>query len=87
MSNKIFKYSLIITDKQTINLPRFADILKIDYRNGELFFWARVNPKHETYPVTFIIAGTGHVLPKMALNHIETVFNGPFVWHIFVEAD
>ena len=44
---KIFKYELSIKEKQTINLPIGAEIIRVDDVDGKFFLWAIVTPEEE----------------------------------------
>lgn len=78
----IYKYAL--TPK--VLLPKDASILKAGMQSGGLYIWALVDP-NETTKVerTFEIVGTGHSFDYERLKYtfIDTIFDGPFVWHIF----
>jgi hypothetical protein len=39
----IYKYSLGCLEKQTIDLPRGAKIIRVDSIGGQFFLWAMVN--------------------------------------------
>lgn len=44
---KIFKYELSIKEKQTIQLPIGADIIRVDDVDGKFYLWAIVNDEEE----------------------------------------
>ena len=78
-------------------LPTGSKILHIDKQRDDvvanrLFIWAETNPDWEASeapPATrriFEIYGTGWEIdevPNSELHHCKTVFDGPFVWHIY----
>ena len=78
----IYKYNLT----PTVLLPKDASILKIGMQNGGLYIWALVDP-NETTKVerTFEVVGTGHSFDYNDLKYrfVDTIFDGPLVWHIF----
>jgi hypothetical protein len=52
--NKIFKYTLPCLEKFTINLPKDAQIIRVEDVDGQFFLWAIVNtdpswPKETRY--------------------------------------
>lgn len=40
---KIFKYELGVLEKQILELPKDAKIIRVDSVNGKLFLWAMVD--------------------------------------------
>lgn len=81
----IFKYRLLISDRQVVNLPRGATILSAGLDPaGELCLWAAVDTDNPKQPREILIFGTGHLLPDIVtLRFIGTVNQGPFMWHVF----
>jgi hypothetical protein len=78
----IYKYQL----KPMVLLPKEALVLKAGIQNGELFVWALVDPNETTHiERLFEIVGTGHSFEHGYLTHrhVDTIFDGPFVWHIW----
>ena len=67
-----------------LNLPKYAQILKIALQGEALCVWVLVDrAQKQKVRRAFMVFGTGHDnIPDYA-EHIETVFDGPFVWHIF----
>jgi hypothetical protein len=78
----IYKYELA----RTIALPINSQILKAGMQNGIMFIWVLVDENEkQTYYANFEIIGTGHSFEFDYLNHtyIDSLFDGPFVWHIW----
>ena len=85
---RIFKYPLTITNKQRIEVPMYATPLKVAFQDGQLYMWCQVTPSRETVSLPIHIFGTGHELPYIPLNHLETVFDvHGYVWHVYIGAD
>ncbi len=87
MSGTIYKFQLTKSARQLVELPKNAEILKLDVRDTELFIWAFVesgpeeNIKHEIF-----IFKTGHPInDRHKLKYLNTVFDGYFVWHVFMK--
>lgn len=80
---KIFKYELVLKDKQEIQIPKHATILKVAMQNGSLCVWCSVTPSRKNVPITFYIVGTGNPMPLVPLNYLDSVFDDVYVWHIF----
>jgi hypothetical protein len=78
----IYKYELT----QTIQLPIDSRVLKVGMQNGIMQMWVLVDPNQkETSQRNFEIIGTGHSFEFDYLTHtyIDSLFDGPFVWHIW----
>lgn len=80
----VYKYELgplgITTD---VVLPAFASVLSAGIQEDNIFIWVLVDD--EEYPVTrqFVTYGTGWEIYEDDVSHIDTIFHGPFVWHVF----
>ena len=81
----IYKYKLDVTDRQSLQLPKSYQILKVDMQNGVLCLWALVDPDNDSVCCTIDIIGTGHagIDDNTPRRHLNSVFDGPFVWHVF----
>ena len=86
----IWKFSLVVTDRQTVTMPVGAEVLSVQMQGNVLCLWAVVNPDAERIIRTFEIFGTGHPMPDvlkegLARLHIDTVQarGGSLVWHVF----
>jgi hypothetical protein len=78
----IYKYELT----QTIQLPIDSQVLKVGMQNDIMQMWVLVDPNQkETSQRNFEIIGTGHSFEFDYLTHtyIDSLFDGPFVWHIW----
>lgn len=45
--NVIYKYTLPVQEKYTIELPKYAQIIRVEDVAGQFFLWAIVNPESE----------------------------------------
>ena len=78
----IFKYELT----SEVLLPKGALILRAGTQGDTMFIWALIDPNEKEHiEREFIVVGTGHPFEYEYLKHrfVDTVFDGPFVWHIF----
>ena len=78
----IYKYELA----RTITLPINSQVLKVGMQNGGMYIWVLVDENEkQTYYANFEIIGTGHSFEFDYLTHtyIDSLFDGPFVWHIW----
>ncbi len=84
----VYKYQLVVTDRQEIKMPKEAKILTVQVQNGQPCIWAKVNPDNDTEKVAIRIHGTGHQIPDgERLEYIGT-FQLPrysLVFHAFKE--
>ena len=86
--SKIYKYTLEITDFQSLALPFNAEILSVQAQNNSICLWAKFKDESETEERYFRIIGTGHEFEEKNpsvenLNFISTVQLNGLVWHIF----
>jgi len=84
---KVFKYDISINDYFTVNLPKGAQVLKVEFQYNKPQLWALVDPDAPTEERTFRFAGTGHSIndaPEQ-LKFINTfqMKNGALIFHIF----
>lgn len=86
---KIFKYPIDITDKQSFSMPVGAKILTVQVQNGNPFIWAMVDPEAPTEEVTIRVHGTGHpIYDSSNLEYISTfqsMYGVNLVFHVFKE--
>jgi hypothetical protein len=73
----IWKFTLKITDFQSINLPKESQLLTVQIQKGVPCIWALVNPNKKKEEIQIRIFGTGHP--------IEENFNGKYVGTFQVE--
>ena len=79
---RIYKYEL--EDGRGVEMPIGAKVLTIQTQNGLPYIWALVDIDAECDFRYFTIVGTGHDFPNADdFNYINTIQDGPFVWHIF----
>lgn len=79
----VHKYNFEITDEFKLELPYKHKILKVCIQptTGLPTMWVSYCPIDPKQEVNFRLVGTGHT--HRAQVHIETFFQGPFVWHLF----
>jgi hypothetical protein len=78
----IYKYEL----KSEVLLPKDAMVLKAGMQGNGMFIWVLVDPNEKTHiQRTFEVIGTGHPFDygRMEYRFVDTIFDGPFVWHIW----
>ena len=83
----IYKYP--IPDAiNSIDLPLGSQIMKADFDpTGQLCIWACVDTEADTENIKIWKIGTGwplnDMLEKYKVSYIDSVNEGPYVWHIF----
>lgn len=86
MAKRVFKYPLLTSDKQSINLPLGYQILKVDTQDEMPHIWVLVD---DTAPMTDTIIrthGTGHeIYEPDNLQYIGSyqLLRGRLVFHVF----
>jgi len=83
---RIYKYTLSITDEQTVELPLGAKILSIQTQGEMPQLWALVNDLQERKQSRRIrICGTGHQIPDSPGEYLGTfqMHDGSLVFHAF----
>ena len=88
MNKVIYKYPLDEVDRQTISMPKGAEILSLQVQNGTPCIWALVNKGADMEDRTFVMIGTGHPIMDELYSGAEyigtaIVFNDTLVWHVF----
>ena len=85
--NKIYKYPLEITDKQSVSMIANAEVLCVQMQTGTPCIWAMVdNDQTEKENRTFFTYGTGYDIPNDAeILYVGTYqhMNGSLVFHVF----
>jgi hypothetical protein len=86
-SKTIWKFPLVVTDFQTVPMPRGAVIISVGNQGDDqcISLWAIVDPDEPPQDREFEIFGTGNPMSGMFANRkfIGTVQMSPFVWHVF----
>lgn len=82
----VYKYQLSQNRETQVELPKGAEILKVDVQNDTICLWAKVNPdKKKKEARTFEVFGTGHPMPDFERRFLNTFFvqGGTYVFHAF----
>ncbi len=88
MPNTIWKRVLEHTDKQTVVLPRYSEILFAREQYDQICIWFKCDPEiKDTQEKTIYIVGTGYTLPEKARRHLgsASLFQGELIFHVFEE--
>lgn len=86
---KIWKYSIAITDRQTLYIPgfvRFLPTVHFSPVDTEIWIWAIVDPTRASRDAKVIrVFGTGNLMmvDPSKIQYIATAQTGTFFWHIF----
>lgn len=93
----IWRYSLLLSDHQTIRMPKNAVILSVNAQYDNLCLWAMVDPKKPTEDRDIEVFGTGHPIHEdmgverkfigtvvtYKTNHHDPGLVSSLVWHVF----
>ena len=84
MTFKVFKYQMPIQDAVELEMPKGAEILRIDVQREVLCMWALVQTDAPKVTRRFRIYGTGHDVDERGVFR-GTFFhrNGALVFHVF----
>lgn len=82
----IYKYPLVITDKQTLTLPANAEVLTVAAQHGQPCIWALVDTDAELKPCEISMRGTGMPCFHTRGDYIGTaqLLDGKMVLHVFL---
>lgn len=84
MKRSIWKFPFMVSDTVVIEMPVASTVIHVGVQHGRLCLWALVWTKNKVESRTFLVRGTGHPCDELnASDHIGTVQDGPFVWHVF----
>jgi hypothetical protein len=77
---KIYKYHILPNTR--INLPSEAKVIHVGLPDGAYapYIWVELNPEDPVIERRFTMFGTGQGVTGQ---HLGTVFQGFFVWHIY----
>ena len=81
--DKIYKYTLEITDRQILKIPESWFLLDIQNQNGKIVMWVRVSPDNELFDNAFYIIATGQDLHDKCDEHLGTIQIDKMVWHVY----
>ena len=79
----IWKYQLKLTDEQTVNMQKDAEILTVQLQGCSLCLWARVNPSNSQESRNILIHGTGHQVDDKAKYIATFQCSVDMVFHVF----
>lgn len=82
---KIYKYVLNLTTFQTVEIPRNATFISCQLQNDNITLWYLVTVENKPDTKTIMIYGTGNIIHENTslLDHLGTIQQGGFVWHVF----
>ena len=83
----VWKYPLVITDRQSVRAPKGALPLTVQLQGGTITLWMEVDPKAPLEDHYFYVVGTGNEVPEKAMLFVGTVQMLPYVWHVFEELE
>lgn len=84
MKRVIYKYPIPFFPEQKLRLSQAAEVIHVGMQEGTITLWAMVDTDAPTENITIRIYGTGHEIdPNLVLYPLGTVFDGPYVWHVF----
>ena len=82
----IHKFPLILTDKQSFDLPADVEFLTVQVQRGVPCLWALIETDNPTRPHEIAIYGTGHLVRGDGTRYYIGTFqleHGAHVFHVF----
>lgn len=85
----IYKYELDLRlhmhgEYYILRMPKGATILHVgSQKPRHVHIWATVNTEAEIEDNPIFVVGTGQAMPIIDVEHIGTVTDGMFIWHVF----
>jgi hypothetical protein len=90
----IYKYKIFTEDSlirnqgiASVDMPKKAKILCVQMQDSQPYIWAIVDPEEKTEVRKIRIIGTGWKMEKIEGEYLDTVQQGPLVWHIFDQTE
>lgn len=81
----VYKFKLVLTDTQTIQMYENAVLLSVQNQAGVICFWTLCDTDKPQSDMTIKIYGTGHPIDNLQIKFLGTVQVGITVWHVFWE--
>ena len=80
----VWKFPLVMTDRQTVQMPMGAEILTVQMQGEQCCLWALCEPENVMRPREILIHGTGHPVGDIT-RYIGSVqiYSGALVFHVF----
>lgn len=82
----IWKFPLLLTDRQTVEMPLPATLLTVQLQGQSQHeapqLWAEVDPEGEKVRIEVAMIGTGHPLPE-GMRYVSTIQYGSLVFHFY----
>jgi hypothetical protein len=79
---ELFEMTAAVVPHRVISIPADARLVAVAMQGPRIFGWFVVDPSAPSEPRAYRVLGTGHDVPEDG-THVGSVFDGPFVWHVF----
>ena len=87
MTKQVLKYALYGTGPINVDMPAGAIVIHCDWQKGRPHLWALVDTDVEAiYTRVFYVVGTGWDIDFSIKDHIATILEDGYVWHVFEES-
>lgn len=86
---RIFKYPLVVSDRQYVTMPIGAELLTIQLQHGKPYLWAWVDEHAVPSAQAIMMCGTGQPFPEGKMGkYLGTLQldGGDFIVHTFAGA-
>lgn len=79
----VYKYEFAVANEVDVEMPSGAEVVAVGSQDtNHICLWAIVDTDKPVTTRKFQVCGTGHPLDSVG-PYIGTVFDGPYVWHVF----
>ena len=85
----IWKFNIVTTDRQTVSMPRGAEILTVQVQNGAVCLWAKVDTEAPSQLRDIETFGTWHPMAEESgarrqyIGTYQLRRGGDLVFHVF----
>lgn len=83
MNKVVYKYGPLFVCEHQITIPADNKILHVGEQDGQMYFWAEVDPLTPIESRTFTIIGTGWAVPPDHEYRGTVVLRSGYVWHLY----
>jgi hypothetical protein len=80
----IHKFGISRRGISKISVPKNAYRLTADMQGQNIFIWMLIDCETTDREIQeYIVLATGEAVSIEALDHVSTIQEGPYVWHVF----
>jgi hypothetical protein len=81
----MWEFPIDLKTRQTVNMPERARVLSCQLEGRKICLWALVDSQAPEETRLVYMIGTGHTIPEMPLQFVNTIQAMGSTFHVFVE--